>query len=321
MSLIQQTNSPYWYSSITIDGKTYRKSLKTTNKKLAVKLEEKHRDELLTRIHLEASDISISKAIEFAYRGKAAPCINLKTWARVLDFNKNISRLSQRDVLTLHNHLLTTMKPSSASYNLAVLKVVHRWAKKQKYQTQDIDFPKASASEQRVRIITTEQEDELLAELTGDCRDLAICLMDTGARLTEITELRWSQINLAEQEIELYRKKVRNTTFLKMTNRMYEVLSQREKTSEFVFGVGGKPISTKLPAIRRALKKIGLADWTIHDLRHAFAAKMIKNGISIYELSSLLGHSSVTTTEIYAFIQTTTVSNKAVQIMNNLAGH
>jgi len=51
-----------------------------------------------------------------------------------------------------------------------------------------------------------------------------------------------------------------------------------------------------------------LTDWTIHD-------------ISIYELSSLLGHSSVTTSEIYAFIQTTTVSNKAVQIINNLAGH
>ena len=228
MSLIQQANSPYFYSSINIAGKTFRMSLKTTNKKLALKLDEKHRDELLTRIHLETSELTLYKAIESAYRGKTEPCINLKTWARALDLNKNISRLSQRDVLTLHDHLSTMMKPSSASYNLAVLKVVYRWAKKQKYQTQEIDFPKVSASDQRVRIMTSEQEDALIVELTGDCRDLVIFLLDTGARLTEITELRWAQINLAEQEIELYRKKVRNATFLKMTNRMLEALLNRD---------------------------------------------------------------------------------------------
>ena len=190
MSLIEQTNSPYFYSSINIAGKTFRKSLKTSNKKLALKLDEKHRDELLARIHLETSEISISKAIEYAYRGKASPSINLKTWSEAIDLDKNISQLSQRDVNNLHNRLLTQMKPSSASYNLAVLKVVHRWAKKQKYQVQELDFPKVSASEQRVRIMTSEQEDALIAELTGDCRDLVIILLDTGARLTEITELR-----------------------------------------------------------------------------------------------------------------------------------
>ncbi len=37
----------------------------------------------------------------------------------------------------------------------------------------------------------------------------------------------------------------------------------------------------------------------VHDLRHAFAVRALKGGMSIYQLSRHLGHSSVTTTEIY----------------------
>jgi len=51
-------------------------------------------------------------------------------------------------------------------------------------------------------------------------------------------------------------------------------------------------------------KKAGLDDLHPHDLRHTFATRLIKNGVSIYNVSKLLGHASVTTSERYAHLET-----------------
>ena len=42
----------------------------------------------------------------------------------------------------------------------------------------------------------------------------------------------------------------------------------------------------------------------MHDLRHAFATRLIRKGVDLYRVSRLLGHSSVTTTERYLHLAT-----------------
>ena len=49
----------------------------------------------------------------------------------------------------------------------------------------------------------------------------------------------------------------------------------------------------------RNRKRLGLKDIRMHDLRRTFGYNLIKQGRPIYEVSKLLGHSSVTTTERY----------------------
>jgi integrase len=48
---------------------------------------------------------------------------------------------------------------------------------------------------------------------------------------------------------------------------------------------------------RRNVNRLGLKDVRLHDLRRTFGYNLIKQGRPIYEVSKLLGHSSVTTTE------------------------
>jgi hypothetical protein len=170
MSLIKQKGSPFWYSSININGVTYRKSLKTTNKKLAQQLDYAHRDEILKKVHLDSGDITITQAFDTYFRDRSAPCIDIKKWSEVIDMKKNISELNQRDIQNLHEQLLSQMKQSSASYNMAILRAVYRWAKSQNYKCRELNFPKTVTSKKRIRIMSLAEEDALLKALEQKCQ-------------------------------------------------------------------------------------------------------------------------------------------------------
>ena len=46
----------------------------------------------------------------------------------------------------------------------------------------------------------------------------------------------------------------------------------------------------------------GLSDVRIHDLRHTFASLLVNKGVSLYEVQTLLGHSSPQMTQRYAHL-------------------
>ena len=46
----------------------------------------------------------------------------------------------------------------------------------------------------------------------------------------------------------------------------------------------------------------GLPDLKLHDLRHSYAATLVNNDVSIYDVQKLLGHNSIKTTQRYAHL-------------------
>ena len=59
-------------------------------------------------------------------------------------------------------------------------------------------------------------------------------------------------------------------------------------------------------------------DCTIHTLRHTHATRLIQNGMSVYEVKEILGHSDIKTTMMYAHLEQKDVSSRARDVINKI---
>ena len=61
-------------------------------------------------------------------------------------------------------------------------------------------------------------------------------------------------------------------------------------------------VATLQKGFDAACKRCGIDDFRIHDLRHTFASWLVMDGVSLYLVKDLLGHSSVAVTKRYAHL-------------------
>ncbi len=207
----------------------------------------------------------------------------------------------------------------------------------------------------RLRFLTREEEQRLLNELDPDRHekgmvppsgrttatqrqmqdnyDLVIALLDTGMRYDEMAKLPWSSVDLETGIIRIYRSKVDSADTFFMTGRLKTVLQSRQENrtgqSRYVFeDRDGNPRGYVYQGIKKAMDRAGLNDpdvinekggkVTIHTLRHTFASRLVQNGVSLAKVSKLLGHASITTTEIYAHLAPNEASEEAMKVLNGL---
>ena len=64
----------------------------------------------------------------------------------------------------------------------------------------------------------------------------------------------------------------------------------------------------------RVMDRADLSDIRIHDLRHTYASILINNGVTIYEVQKLLGHSTVNITQRYAHLYPDHLHQKAENV-------
>ncbi len=144
-------------------------------------------------------------------------------------------------------------------------------------------------------------------------RDTAILefLFSTGLRVSELCGLN-SDIDLSRDEMSVRGKgeKVR-VVFISPAAKeaVQEYLKARKDMEEplFVEGRPGKLHRITPRDVQRHLKRyVAIAGITSvvtpHTLRHAFATDLLNNGADIRSVQQLLGHSSITTTQIYTHV-------------------
>lgn len=173
-----------------------------------------------------------------------------------------------------------------------------------------------SKEEPRVRWLTRQEAATLIkeAEFNAPRPHLPAFIrlaLNTGCRRGELLNLEWSRVNFEQKHIllEARHNKSRkrrtvplNDDALSVLKRMQQWQEEKGVRSPWVFGWERGRITTFKTAWTSALKRSGITDFRIHDLRHTFASWMVMQGISLYVVKELLGHASITQTEIYAHL-------------------
>lgn len=130
---------------------------------------------------------------------------------------------------------------------------------------------------------------------------LAITLLYTmGLRISELTHLRLSDITEGWSRIYGKGSKERDIPMMDNIRTMLQEYQNSNPSREYVFELKGEKLSENSLryTIIKAFAKVGLKV-TPHQLRHTYATELLNNGARIADVSELLGHASMATTQIY----------------------
>ena len=164
----------------------------------------------------------------------------------------------------------------------------------------------------RLKTLSDEGIEKLIAGATNKLtKDLITFLIYTGCRKGEALNLKWDDVDMQNDVIAIKGTKTKYDRYIPISKPLKELLSGIEKKSEYVFtGINGK-IKEFKDSFKAACRNAGLKDLRIHDLRHVFASKMVMNGTSLYITGELLGHRTTQMTKRYSHLMPDTLK-KAV---------
>jgi integrase len=169
-----------------------------------------------------------------------------------------------------------------------------------------------ASERQREQILSLTDEQKLLAECeqsqSKHLLPLVICLLDTGARKSELSKhLRWRSVCFVTRAltIEGMTTKTLKARRVCMTQRMFQTLSMLYEASSkepdaHVFETS----RTVHRAFAKACKAAGIAygsphGITLHSLRHTAATRLVKGQMPLQMVGRILGHSQPQTTYRY----------------------
>ena len=133
---------------------------------------------------------------------------------------------------------------------------------------------------------------------------LLMFLALTGLRLGETRHLRLEDVDWSRKVITLRHTKNGKLRRVPVCDKAFVLLTeQRQHLGDEGWVFPGKGTENPVSEPRRLQKRLceaaGIPPFTIHEMRHTFATKLIESGADIHTIKDLLGHSTIKVTEIY----------------------
>lgn len=136
--------------------------------------------------------------------------------------------------------------------------------------------------------------------------DFITLALNTGCRASELTTLTWNNVSLDDRYIIIRNSLSKNkkTVYKPINTVCVAALIRLKSHKHYVFY--NPQTDRNIRSFRRgfeyAVKRAELGNVRIHDLRHTFASFLVKNGVPLYHVSTLLGHSDIRITQRYAHL-------------------
>lgn len=237
--------------------------------------------------------------------------------------NKNITDLTKKDIENIIIELKkTNHENKSIAHFITCLRSFYKYLELEKVITENpmlsIHLPKIKKTLPNVLSV---EEIDLLLDIPlnnhYDYRNKAMLelMYSSGLRISELIQLKIHDINLKMNTVRIMGKGNKEriipigdyaTKYLEIYINEYRKLFIKNHQTDFLF-LSSRGDKMTRQAFFKIIKKIAQekniqTDFSPHTLRHSFATHMIENGADLRSLQELLGHSNISTTQIYTHI-------------------
>lgn len=164
----------------------------------------------------------------------------------------------------------------------------------------------------KLPVVLTKEEIRLLINSIKNKKHklIVMLLYSSGLRVSEMLNLKVGDLELGEGIGWVRSGKGAKDRLFLLSNKLVEELKeyiQDKKDSDYVFtGRSGRMTPRSVQKIiKRAIKTAGIEkDCHPHSLRHSFATHLLESGENIRKIQLILGHSQLSTTQLYLNIST-----------------
>jgi len=228
----------------------------------------------------------------------------------------------QRSTINKHIHMFNRMLNIARHWTLLPLQSEHLH-----------NIKKLALGDHTQRFLNKEEIDCLIAASRTTRHpyfyNIVRLFLLTGARHGELRLVKWQDINLIKREWTVPRSKNGRARRIILSKAAVNAfISVRETAEHLMLPTNPSDYAIINPITRTAYhsfyatwfqvrKAANLDDLRIHDLRHTFASVLINKGVSIYEVQTLLGHSTIQMTQRYAHLAPDRLQNRT-EIVGNL---
>ena len=238
--------------------------------------------------------------------------------------NKPITDYSGTDVLTFVSLSVNADRtPGGVNVDLRNLRSFGSWCTEEGILGERNPFKRLKllkVPERPVRFLSSEEFQRIYnVEPDPMLKNIYLCGLVTGLRVSDIVSLKWEQVDMRRNVINMITRKTSRRISIPFHPMLLEVLRKigvKEEGPLFV-GKRGHSLTTGYVSHRflRAARKARVEGVTFHTLRKTFASWLVLEGVGIHEVQKLLGHSSVTLTEkYYSSLQASDLSGKIARI-------
>ena len=351
MSLYRRPNSNKWWCRFTApNGKEVRRSTGTEEKRQAQEYEDRLRAELW-RVHRLGDkprrtwpEAVVRWIEEHRHKATLDDDTQRLRWLDGHIGHLNLDEIS-RDVCEdiARAKAEQGVSPATVNHYLQLIRAVLR-AAQQEWEWVD-RVPKIRflpTPKQRVRWLTREEADRLLDELPGHLAEMARFTLATGLRASNVTGLKWSQVDLSRRVAWIHADEIKDGVALNVPLNDEAVLVLRRQLGRHltsVFTYQGEPVGQlNGKAWRKALDRAGIrayegrdtgityptrtrykyADFRWHDLRHTWASWHVMEGTPLEVLMELAGWDDYAMARRYAHLAPTHVAGYAKNVDRGL---
>ena len=202
-----------------------------------------------------------------------------------------------------------TMNQYYAAYKLYVTKILGK--------TWDVPFPYAKRHKRLPVVLSRDEVSKIIAVTKNNKHRLMIAIAyGAGLRGSEVINLRVEDIDIAGLSLMVREGKGGKDRISilpeKLKNDLQNLVAGK-RGDEYLFESERGGRLTTRTAQTVFIKSLNLAGIkkaaTFHSLRHSFATHLLENGVDVRYIQQLLGHASITTTQLYTKVTSPQLKN------------